>query len=241
MLDNLVNGRWQPPHSGDYLDLFHNADNRGPSVRVARSDSADVEAALTAAQIALASWHDLEPAERESLIAQIPTLISDHRMDLWLEQCCARINGDKAIANGAVEGFRRDFVAAFDHALTAAQDMAIATKQYDTGPERGQPEIACLVFGAASPPLAGLTQVIRTLIGGSTVVVTTLVSTRKLASALLPTMLCAVAGCLPAGVINILMGLGLEVCAPLTTTQYGPSPRFRMPKTANGSPTMVSA
>ncbi|AGA90024.1 NAD-dependent aldehyde dehydrogenase [Thioflavicoccus mobilis 8321] len=214
MLDNLIDGRWHPPYSGVYLDLFRDPAAGGLPICVARSNSDDVDEALHAAQTALWRWWDLTQEERQSLVAQIPSLIRDRRMDHWLDQCCARINGDKAVATGAVEGFRRDFVAILERTLA---DLPLG----DSEPAiQGAPAgVSCLVVSAATSPSAGLTQVFRALIGGCTVVVAALYSTRRQAAALLPSMLCAVAGCLPAGVVNVLMGLGLEVGVSLTASR----------------------
>lgn len=214
MLDNLIDGRWQPPYSGGYLDLYRDPETGGSPVYVARSNVDDVDEALNAALSALWQWRDLSRDERESLIGQIPTLIRERRMDHWIDQCCARINGSETIARGAGEGFREEFVYALDRAL------AVLPKGELAPPSQTVPSgVSCLAISAATSPVAGLTQVFRALIDGCTVVVGALYSTRRQAGARLPSMLCAVAGCLPAGVVNILMGLGLEVGIPLTANR----------------------
>lgn len=214
MLDNLIDGRWQPPYSGAYLDLFREPTIGGAPICVARSNADDVEEALAAAQSALWRWRDLTQEERESLIQQIPTLIRERRMDHWLDECCARINGDKAVPRGAIEGFRDDFVATLERTLGL-----LSPGDPEPVVEAAPCGVSCLVISAATPPMAGLTQVFRALIDGCTVVVAALYSTRRQAAARLPSMLCAVAGCLPAGVVNVLMGLGLEVGIPLTANR----------------------
>jgi aldehyde dehydrogenase len=216
MLDNLIGGRWHPPESGIYLDLCRDPDCSKPSVCVARSASDDVEHAIEAAQFALCHWRDLDRAEREALVAQIPTLIQERRMDHWLDQCCTRLTGAKAVAAVAVDAFREEFVAVLNQSLTTQEDAA-SEQQAEPNP----PAIKCIVISAGSSPTTGLASVFRALVDGSTVVVATLYSTRKQTAARLPSMLCAVAGCLPAGVINILMGLGLEVGVPLTRARRG--------------------
>lgn len=231
MLDNLIGGEWQPPLSGAYLRLSHSPGGQLGELPVARSNGDDVAQAFSAARRALFSWQNLRILERESLVLQIQELIDTYRMDSWLSDCLRRGTGCAAPSPRALRVFRRDCLLMLDNAFTGltlrppkvlAEPAALSA----TG-------IAILLPFRPDTDHSGL---FSALIQGATAVVAPLYSCARCSDALDVAKLCAVAGCLPAGVINLVMGLGLEVGVPLLSREGGhEGPSRRLPTRLPGS------
>lgn len=216
MLDNLIGGAWQPPASGAYLRLSSPPGAGSCALAVARSGRDDVAQAFRAARRALSRWQDLTAEEREALVLQIPELIDTRRMDCWLGECVRRGTGGAAPSPDALRAFRQDCLMMLDHALTghAVSPPAVVTEAAALRP-----------IGIPIPlPLrtaADLGRLFLALIQGATAVVAPLYTCGRCSDALDAAKLCALGGGLPAGVINLVMGLGLEVGVPLVSRDVG--------------------
>lgn len=210
MLDNYIGGDWQPPESGAYLRLFRPLGSGPHEVAVARSGCGDVAQAFRAAERVLPDWQDLTAAERQALLLQIPELIDTQRMDCWLGDCLQRGSGCAVPSSRALNSFRQDCLRLLDGALT---ELALVPASEVPAPPAQRPT------GIAVPlPLRTATDLKRLfpgLIEGATAVVAPLYACGRCSGAFDAAKLCALAGCLPAGVINLVMGLGLEVGVPL--------------------------
>src|SRR4051812_1746469 len=68
--DNYIGGRWVAPKSGRYFDNLSPVTGR-PLCEVARSDAADIEAALDAAHKAKDGWGKTAPAARALILNRI--------------------------------------------------------------------------------------------------------------------------------------------------------------------------
>jgi acyl-CoA reductase-like NAD-dependent aldehyde dehydrogenase len=77
----LIGGKWIPAASGDTFETFNPATGE-PLCRVASGDSADVEAAVTAAEAAFDDWAALLPAQRERLLHRFADLMEAHKDEL---------------------------------------------------------------------------------------------------------------------------------------------------------------
>ena len=66
-VDNFIGGRFVPPASGEYLDDIRPATGE-PIARIADSDGRDVDAAVQAARAAFPSWSRMPVAERSRLL-----------------------------------------------------------------------------------------------------------------------------------------------------------------------------
>ncbi|RUU52195.1 aldehyde dehydrogenase family protein, partial [Mesorhizobium sp. M2C.T.Ca.TU.009.01.2.1] len=58
--DNFIGGKWKAPHSGKYFENISPVTGR-PLCEIARSDAADIEAALDAAHKAKDAWGRTSP------------------------------------------------------------------------------------------------------------------------------------------------------------------------------------
>ena len=68
--DNFIGGQWVAPKSGRYFDNISPVTGQ-PIGQIARSDAADVEAALDAAHAAKGAWGRTSPAERALILNRI--------------------------------------------------------------------------------------------------------------------------------------------------------------------------
>lgn len=73
----LIGGEWVPSVTGRTLDVINPA-NRELLARVPRSDAADIDAAVQAAERAFPAWRDLNATARAALIFRWAQLIDEH-------------------------------------------------------------------------------------------------------------------------------------------------------------------
>ena len=78
----LIDGRWQNPASGDFLQVIDPSDGKEFS-KIARGNATDVDLAVKSAQSALdGEWGRMIPAERGRLLYSLGQLILDHEDEL---------------------------------------------------------------------------------------------------------------------------------------------------------------
>src|SRR5690242_3143442 len=77
----LIGGKWVAAASGETFDTINPATGQ-PLCKVASAGSADVDAAVTAAQAAFESWAAMMPAQRERLLHRLADLMEQHRDEL---------------------------------------------------------------------------------------------------------------------------------------------------------------
>src|SRR3546814_14602759 len=68
--ENYIGGRWVPPVSGNYFDNISPITGK-VFCEVARSDAADIEAALDAAHAARKQWGETSVTERSAVMLRI--------------------------------------------------------------------------------------------------------------------------------------------------------------------------
>ncbi len=73
-LANLINNRFEPPRSGQYLDTIEPATGK-PYARLPDSSADDINAAVDAAKRAFPAWAATPPAERSRLLLRLADLI----------------------------------------------------------------------------------------------------------------------------------------------------------------------
>ena len=78
----LIDGSWQNPSSGDFLQVIDPSDGKEFS-KTARGNATDVDLAVKSAQFALdGEWGRMIPAERGRLLHSLGQLILDHEDEL---------------------------------------------------------------------------------------------------------------------------------------------------------------
>ena len=210
-ISNFIGGSDVPPRSGDYLDKVDPATAQG-FARVPRSIAADVDAAAKAASAAFPAWSATPAAERAKILIRIADLIDRDLEPLAQAESrdtgkplalARRLDIPRASANF------RFFATAILHTHTETHATDTAALNYTLRRPRG-------VVGLISPwnlPLYLLSWKIAPAIAtGNTAIAKP--------SELTPTTawmlgaLCREAG-LPAGVLNLVHGLGGEAGAAL--------------------------
>ena len=65
--ENYIGGEWSAPRSGEYFDCISPVDGKS-FTKVARSNDADINAALDAAHEAFATWGKTSVTERSNML-----------------------------------------------------------------------------------------------------------------------------------------------------------------------------
>jgi aminomuconate-semialdehyde/2-hydroxymuconate-6-semialdehyde dehydrogenase len=206
ILANYINGTLTEPVNGRYLD------NIDPSTglvysKIPAGDAADVQLAVEAAGRAFASWSQMPAADRSSILVRLADLIHEHREALAEAECVD--NGKpRSLAEQMdiprAEDNIRFFATAILHWSSEAHIMENRAINYTNRKPIGV--VACI-----SPwnlPLYLFTwKIAPALAAGNCVVAKPSEITPM--TAFLFSKLCIEAG-LPAGVLNIVHGLGSE-------------------------------
>lgn len=211
-IQNFINGRLVAPTSGQYLDNFD--PSRGAVYsQIPNSDAADVQQAVDAAAQAFPAWSTTSKEERMAIMLRIADLI-DRNLDKLAAaesqdngkpvKLATRVDIPRASANF------RFFATAQMHFASEAHNMEDVAVNYTTRKPLG-------VVGCISPwnlPLYLFTWKIAPALAVGNCVVAKPSEVTPMTAFLL-SELCIEAG-LPAGVLNIVHGLGPKVGAALT-------------------------
>ena len=210
---NYIDGRMQPAAGGAWLDNYEPATGKVYS-RLPDSGAADVEAAVAAAQAAFPAWSQLPAAQRSAYLDRIAGLMEER-----LEQLAAAESRDQGKPVGlasrmdiprAVDNFRF-----FASAIRHVQSESHATDGTAINYTLRQPLGVVACISPWNLPLYLFTwKIAPALAAGNTVVAKPSEITPM--TAYLLSELCIEAG-LPAGVLNILHGLGANIGNTLNT------------------------
>jgi aminomuconate-semialdehyde/2-hydroxymuconate-6-semialdehyde dehydrogenase len=204
---NYIGGQWQEPLGGQWIDNFEPATGAVYG-RIPRSDHRDAAAAYQAAAAAFPQWSTRSAAERSAIMLRVSQLIEQNLHALAAAE--SRDNGKPLKLAQEVDIPRaRDnfafFATAILHEEGQMHDMGAQGFNYTLRRPLG-------VVGCISPwnlPLYLFTwKIAPALAAGNTVVAKPSEVTPQ--TAYLLTKLCQEAG-MPAGVLNIIHGLGGEV------------------------------
>ena len=204
---NYINGRWQEPLGGAWIDNVEPGTGQVYG-QIPRSGKEDVEQAYRAAQAAFPVWSSMAAAERSKILLRLAALIEENLPELAAAE--SKDNGKPLRLATEVDIPRaRDnfafFATAILHEEGQFHNMHAAGFNYTLRQPIG-------VVGCISPwnlPLYLFTwKIAPALASGNTVVAKPSEVTPQ--TAFLLTRLCNEAG-MPAGVLNILHGLGHEV------------------------------
>lgn len=210
-IDNYIGGEMVEPASGEYLDNYEPATGQVYS-QAADSDDRDVHLAVEAAKVAFASWSASPPEERFGILMRLVGLI-DREIEVLAR--AESVDNGKPLTLArtidiprAISNFRFYATAAM-HTANQSHDMAGQAINYTLRQPVG-------VAGCISPwnlPLYLFTwKVAPAIASGCTVVAKPSEVTPM--TAYLLSKLCIEAG-LPAGVLNIVHGVGPKVGAAL--------------------------
>ena len=208
--DNFIGGKWVAAVSGKYFDNI--TPITGEVVcQVARSDAADIELALDAAHAAKDAWGKTSPAERSNILLKIADRLEEN-----LHQLASAETWD----NGKPirETVNADIPLSVDHfryfaGVLRAQEGNMSEINHDTVAYHFHEPLG--VVGQIIPwnfsVLMAAWKLAPALAAGNCIVLKPAEQT----PAAIMVLIDIIADLLPAGVLNIVNGMGAEVGAPL--------------------------
>ena len=211
--DNFINGQWEKPKSGQYFDNV--TPITGEVIcKIARSNEADVNVALDAAHAAKDAWGTSSTTERSNIIMKIAQIIEDNTN---LLAAAESIDNGKPIR----EAIAADIALTVDHfryfaSCIRAEEGSIceidnATYAYHFHEPLG---VVGQIIPWNFPILMAAWKLAPALAAGNCVVLKPAEQT--------PASICVlmelIGDLLPAGVLNIVQGFGLEAGKPLASS-----------------------
>ena len=211
--DNFIGGAWKAPNAGKYFDNISPITGQ-PVCQIARSDASDIEAALDAAHAAKDGWARTSVTER----AQILNKIAD-RMEANLAKLALAETWD----NGKPirETTAADIPLAIDHfryfaGVIRAQEGSIAEIDHDTIAYHFHEPLGVVgqIIPWNFPILMAAWKLAPALAAGNCVV---LKPAEQIPASIL-VLMDLIGDLLPAGVLNVVNGFGLEAGKPLASS-----------------------
>ena len=211
--DNFIGGRWTPPAAGRYFDNVSPITGK-PVGQIARSDAADVEAALDAAHAAKDAWGRTSTTERALILNRIAD-----RMEANLEKLAIAETWD----NGKPirETMAADLPLAVDHfryfaGAIRAQEGSLSEIDHDMVAYHFHEPLGVVgqIIPWNFPLLMACWKLAPALAAGNCVVLKPAEQTP--ASIMVWAEL--IGDLLPPGVLNIVNGFGLETGKPLASS-----------------------
>lgn len=210
---NFIGGKWQEPRSGKYFENTSPVNGR-VLCEIARSDAADVEAALDAAHAAKDAWGRTSAAERSLLLLRIAQVMEDNLETLALAETW---DNGKPIR----ESTAADLPLGVDHfryfaGVLRAQEGGISEIDHDTVAYHFHEPLGVVgqIIPWNFPLLMAVWKLAPALAAGNCVVIKPAEQTP--ASILVLAEL--ISDILPPGVLNIVNGFGLEAGKPLASS-----------------------
>ncbi|GMG82447.1 aldehyde dehydrogenase family protein [Paralimibaculum aggregatum] len=211
--DNFVGGAWRAPASGDYFENISPVTGKVVG-RIARSNAADVEAALDAAHAAFPAWARTSQAERANVLNAIAQRMEDNLAALATAETW---DNGKPIR----ETMAADIPLAIDHfryfaGCIRAQEGSIAEIDADTVAYHFHEPLGVVgqIIPWNFPILMAVWKLAPALAAGNCVVLKPAEQT----PASIMVLMELIADLLPPGVINVVNGFGLEAGKPLATS-----------------------
>lgn len=203
----LIGGDWTPAEGGEFIDVVNPA-NGEVIASVPRSGASDVDHAVRAAERALPGWRDLHATARAGALFRWADLIDEHSdaLDQIESQEVGRPHWGKPPMGGQIR-----FIAG---QTDKVQGHSLPTYQPDTlGMTLREPfgVVGAIIPWNAPGPMF-VTEVGAAIAAGNTIVIKPAEDAPLIALAL--ARLAEMAG-IPAGVINVVTGLGHEAGAAI--------------------------
>ena len=211
--ENYIGGKWTAPVKGDYFDNISAIDGKA-FTQAARSTAEDVELALDAAHAAKAGWARTSVTERSNILLRIADRMEQNLQYLALVETT---DNGKAVR----ETLNADLPLAIDHfryfaGVIRAEESSVAELDADTLSMNIHEPLG--VVGQIIPwnfPLLMMAwKVAPALAAGNCVVLKPAEQTPTSVMVWLE----LVGDLLPAGVLNVVTGFGLEAGKPLATS-----------------------
>ncbi|MFL0290485.1 aldehyde dehydrogenase [Mycobacterium sp. SMC-18] len=211
--DNFIGGEWVAPAAGRYFE------NRTPVtgevfIEIARSDESDIEKALDAAHAAAPAWGKTSPAAR----ARVLNLIAD-RMEENLEAIAVAESWDNG--KPVRETLNADIPLAVDHfryfaGVLRAQEGSISEIDDDTVAYHFHEPLGVVgqIIPWNFPILMAVWKLAPALAAGNAIVLKPAEQT----PASIMYLFSLIGDLLPAGVVNVVNGFGVEAGKPLASS-----------------------
>ena len=210
--DNFIGGKWVAPVKGQYFENITPITGK-VFTKVARSTSEDIELALDAAHATKDAWGTTSVQERANILLKIADRLEDN---LELLAVAETWDNGKAIR----ETLNADIPLAIDHfryfaSAIRAQEGGISQINNDTVAYHFHEPIGVVgqIIPWNFPILMGVWKLAPALAAGNCVVLKPAEQT----PASIMVMMELIEDLLPAGVVNIVNGFGLEAGKPLAT------------------------
>lgn len=211
--DNFIGGRFVPPAGGQYFDDISPIDGKA-FTQVARSSAADIELALDAAHAAFKTWSRTSATERSNILLRIADIV-ERNLDYLAT--VETIDNGKAIR----ETKAADIPLAVDHfryfaGVIRADEGSVAELDANTLSVNVHEPIGVVgqIIPWNFPLLMAAWKIAPALAAGCTVVVKPAEQTPVSLLILMELIQDAI----PAGVINVVNGFGLEAGKPLASS-----------------------
>ncbi len=208
--DNFIGGDWVAPVDGRYFDNISPVTGK-PVCQIARSQAADVELALDAAHKAKDAWGRTSPAERATLLNKIADRMQEN---LQLLATVETIDNGKPIRETSMA----DVPLAIDHfryfaACVRAQEGSLGEIDHDTIAYHYHEPLGVVgqIIPWNFPILMACWKLAPALAAGNCVVMKPAEQTPMSIMVLMD----VIGDILPAGVLNIVNGFGVEAGKPL--------------------------
>jgi aldehyde dehydrogenase len=211
--ENFIGGEWTKPADGQYFEALSPV-NGQPFCEVARSTAADIELALDAAHAAAPSWGRTSVAERAVLLNKIADVIEANLEKIALAESWDNGKPIRETLNAdiplAVDHFRyfAGVIRAQEGTLSQIDDDTVAYHFLEPLGVVGQ------IIPWNFPILMAVWKLAPALAAGNAVVLKPAEQTP--ASVLY--LISLIADLLPAGVINVVNGFGVEAGKPLASS-----------------------
>ena len=211
---NYIGGQWVPPASGEYFPNITPITGK-PFCEIPRSNAEDIERALDAAHAAKAAWGRTSPADRAAVMLRIAD-----RMEQNLELLATAETWD----NGKPirETLAADLPLAIDHfryfaGCVRAQEGSIGEVDHDTYAYHFHEPLGVVgqIIPWNFPLLMAAWKLAPALAAGNCVVLKPAEQT----PASILVLMELVGDLLPAGVLNVVNGFGLEAGKPLASSK----------------------
>ena len=211
--DNYIGGQWVPPANGDYFDNVTPVTGK-VFTRIARSTEADIEKAIDAAHAARDAWGKTSVAERSNILLKIADRIEEN-----LEMLAVAETWDNGKA--VRETLNADLPLAIDHfryfaGTLRSQEGGISQVDDNTVAYHFHEPIGVVgqIIPWNFPLLMAVWKLAPALAAGNCVVLKPAEQT----PASIMVLVERIEDLLPAGVVNVVNGFGLEAGKPLASS-----------------------